>query len=532
MSKRKKVIIVGAGMAGLTAAAYLSKENIDVLLIEKNNRTGGLIHTFERDGFSFDTGPRAFINSGMVKPILNDLGIDWDVLENNISIAIEDEMVEINNLESINDYKNMLLKLYPEDAEDIETIIPVIYKLSKYTSVLYEFDNPYFVDYVSDKKVLFGTLLPWTFRLLKSLRQFDKYGMPMEDYLHSKINNQSLIDILTQFFFKSTPTYFALGYFHVYMDYFYPKHGTATLPALLHKNIIEQGGTIKLNTTIKSITPDQSTITDEDGNDYSYDHLIWAGDLKTFYHNTNCKDLPSKTMRKFNIQKEKVLEAKPAESVFISFLALDLPTSYFKERGGEHMFYSPSKEGLGQVNQKDKADILAKFDQTSKEDIKTWLHQYCERNTFEVSIPALRDASLAPEGKTGVMISCLFDYTIAKKIENAGWLSEFKQLMEDTIISLFTTSIYPNFDKHILFQTSSSPITINQVTGNANGAIVGWSFETKAPVANQLKKLAKSVATPIPNIYQASQWAYAPAGVPIAMLTGWQATQKIIKKIK
>ena len=35
--KKKKVIIVGAGMGGLTSAAYLSKDNYDVLLIEKNN---------------------------------------------------------------------------------------------------------------------------------------------------------------------------------------------------------------------------------------------------------------------------------------------------------------------------------------------------------------------------------------------------------------------------------------------------------------------------------------------------------------
>ena len=49
--KKKRVVIVGAGMAGLTAAAYLSKENYEVLLLEKNNNTGGLVNTFKRDGF-------------------------------------------------------------------------------------------------------------------------------------------------------------------------------------------------------------------------------------------------------------------------------------------------------------------------------------------------------------------------------------------------------------------------------------------------------------------------------------------------
>jgi phytoene dehydrogenase-like protein len=86
--ENKKIVIVGAGMAGLTAAAYLTRENYNVLLLDKNDRCGGLVHTFESNGFFFDSGPRAFVNSGMVKPMLKDLGIDWDFLDNNISIGM------------------------------------------------------------------------------------------------------------------------------------------------------------------------------------------------------------------------------------------------------------------------------------------------------------------------------------------------------------------------------------------------------------------------------------------------------------
>ena len=75
MAEKQKVVIVGAGMAGLTAAAYMSRENYDVLLLDKNERCGGLVSTFSKNGFAFDTGPRAFVNSGMVQPILKDLGI-------------------------------------------------------------------------------------------------------------------------------------------------------------------------------------------------------------------------------------------------------------------------------------------------------------------------------------------------------------------------------------------------------------------------------------------------------------------------
>lgn len=530
--RKEKIVIVGAGMAGLTAAAYLLKNDYDVLLLEKNDRTGGLVNTFEREGFSFDTGPRAFVNSGMVQPMLDDLEIDYEVVNNEISIAIEDQMIRIDSLSAINDYKRILLALYPESAADIEKIIKVIYKLSKDTAVLYEFDNPNFKDYTKDKKVLLTKLLPWSFKFLNSLRRFNKFNMPMEDYLKGLTDNQSLIDILTQFFFRKTPTYFALGYFYVYLDYFYPKNGTIALPQILHKRVIENGGVIQLNTRIQEVIPSQKKVIDAEGKSYEYDHLIWATDLKTLYRQIDPAGLDENTTNNLNTQSQIIESSKAAESVFIMFLAVDRPSSYFKDKSGEHMFFTPSKKGLGDTNHKGKQYLVDNFDSLSKNDVYVWLDDFCNLNTYEVSIPSLRDSSLSPEGQTGIMISCLFDYEVAEKISEAGWIDEFKTAMEDRIVKIFSQTIFEDMDKDLLFKLSTTPLTINKITGNSAGAIVGWSFETKAPVYNRLKDLPKSVLTPIPEIYQASQWAYAPAGVPIAMLTGWYATQKIMKKSK
>jgi phytoene dehydrogenase-like protein len=127
------------------------------------------------------------------------------------------------------------------------------------------------------------------------------------------------------------------------------------------------------------------------------------------------------------------------------------------------------------------------------------------------------------------MISCLLDFELVQKIEEAGHTKLFKFLMEDTIIQLFSNGIFEGLDQSVLFKFSTTPLSIMKITGNSEGSIVGWSFEKEAPVYSKLKELAKTVYTPIPNVYKASQWAYAPAGVPIAMLTAWQATQKIIK---
>lgn len=531
-TENKNIVIVGAGMAGLTAAAYLARDNYNVLLLDKNNRVGGLLNTFEKDGFFFDAGPRAFVNSGMVKPMLKDLGITADLLENKISIGIEDQLFRVDSMDTLNEYKRILVDLYPENIDDIEKIIPITEKLSEYTEVLYQFDNPNFVDVMSDKKFIFRKLIPWTFKFLNALRKFNQFSMPMEVFLKRLTNNQSLIDILTQFFFRKTPTYFALGYFYVYLDYFYPKGGTGVLAALLKEKILDLGGEIKLNKHIIAVNPSESKITDSEGDSYYYDHLIWAADLKTLYRNLDPVGLEATVTKKIETETQRILSAKGAESVYILFVGVDRPSSFFQINGGEHMFYTPTRQGLGETNQSERERIIEDFDKISRKEILDWVDDFCRLNTYEVSIPVLRDPTLAPEGKTGLMISFLFDFSIMKKIEKAGWYDEFKEIVDNRIIQIFSQTIYKDLDQDVLFKFSSTPLTINKVSGSSEGAITGWSFETEVPVVNKLKDIPKSVITPIPGVLQAGQWAYSPSGVPIAMLTGWYATQNILKQSK
>ncbi|PWU67774.1 protoporphyrinogen oxidase [Gracilibacillus dipsosauri] len=63
----KKIVIIGGGIAGLTAAFYLKKqikeENLpyEVNVIEASNRLGGKIKTERRDGFTMERGPDSFL---------------------------------------------------------------------------------------------------------------------------------------------------------------------------------------------------------------------------------------------------------------------------------------------------------------------------------------------------------------------------------------------------------------------------------------------------------------------------------------
>jgi len=56
-----RVIIIGAGVAGLATAALLTREGYDVKVLERHQSVGGRAGLLERDGFRFDTGPSWYL---------------------------------------------------------------------------------------------------------------------------------------------------------------------------------------------------------------------------------------------------------------------------------------------------------------------------------------------------------------------------------------------------------------------------------------------------------------------------------------
>ncbi len=57
MKMGKKVVVIGSGFAGLSAASNLAQKGYDVRILEKNEQAGGRARTFTQDGFVFDMGP-------------------------------------------------------------------------------------------------------------------------------------------------------------------------------------------------------------------------------------------------------------------------------------------------------------------------------------------------------------------------------------------------------------------------------------------------------------------------------------------
>ncbi len=85
----RRVVIVGGGISGLSAAYYLAKANIPSTIVERRSRLGGVIQTERVDGCVIEAGPDSFLAA---KPwamdLIRDLGLAGDVIGSNDHLRV------------------------------------------------------------------------------------------------------------------------------------------------------------------------------------------------------------------------------------------------------------------------------------------------------------------------------------------------------------------------------------------------------------------------------------------------------------
>jgi phytoene dehydrogenase-like protein len=522
-------VIVGGGVAGLTATVYLARAGQKVLLIEKNRECGGLVNTFSHNGFKFDAGVRALLDAGIIYTMLNDLGIELKVVKSRVSLGIGDEIIHIKDLGSLEDYRNLLKRFYPASAGEIDEVLRIIRRIMKHMDVLYGIDNPVFRDLKRDVGFVFRKILPWFPRFLFTVRKINRMNGPVEEYLKNIVSDRSLRDMIAQHFFKNTPSFFALSYFSLYLDYFYPLGGVGRLAEVLQEKLLKLGGEIRTETTVTGVYPDRKQVTDDHGNVYEYDNLIWAADLKRLYRITDSGALPRETRSAIEETRERFMANRGGDSVFTLFLEVDEPLESFGKIAHGHFFYTPSTRGLGETHRGELDDLLNNFAEAGKERVLDWLNRFTALNTYEISVPGLKDPALVPPGKTGMIISLLAEYNLFRKVEEAGWLEEFVREFEERILKVIAGSAYPMLKDKVTGRFSFTPLSIEKRIGSSEGGITGWAFTGAMPVVNKIQIADRSVITPIPSVYQAGQWVYSPGGVPMSILTGKLAANKALK---
>ncbi|HPL58409.1 MAG TPA: NAD(P)/FAD-dependent oxidoreductase [Flexilinea sp.] len=505
-------IVIGGGLAGLTAASFLAKEGRKVLVCEQSDQVGGLFNSFWRSGYLFDGGIKAIENSSVMMPMLAQLGLLEQVHfhPSPIALIIGGNIQVIRQFEDVVSYFRMLQEFFPSEKAGLKKILQDTKTVYDLMDGFLSFPIPFFdlpntgnearAEWFRKQGALF-TRIP---RALSLMRQ------DFRPYLEKHLNNSNLINILSDLFPDGTSVFFGLGYFRMFTDYYYPEGGIRTIPHLLSESLQNWGGEIRLNTRVENLLFDcgrASGVRLITGEEIRADYMIAAGDLRQAL-----TQLTPETMlpKKFN---RKLKDAEVSHSVFNVFLGIDRPVESLGLQGCSHVFYHPDLNGISENDRIHRPDYFRHVPQ-------------------EISVPCLQQNELAPQGKTGMMISAMTSWNY-----NGGWErepAEYESLKEKYTSDLIAglEKFIPQLNDHIEICFSATPLTIAQRTSNTKGAIMGWSYHKERTFSRgNFLQMKSSVFTPIPGLLTAGHWTYSPGGSPVAVLTGKLAAEAVLHDV-
>ncbi len=321
-----KVVVLGGGLAGLSSAYELSRNGVDVTVLEKDPEVGGLAKSFSIDGFTIDLGPHRFHTK-------------QDEIVDHLKELLGDNLVERDRISRIflmNRFFDYPLKF----SNALFTMPPLVtirimldYMLIKVKNLFSKRPDDSFESWVTNRfgytlyKIFFGEYTEKT------------WGIPCDkisaDWASQRISLLSLWDTLVKTLFKfgETPrTYIS--------RFYYPeKGGIGEICETYKRKIIENGGQIILNARAKNIILEGGKVSKVVYADGSGEKTIGCDHLFStvpFTNMVNMMDPPS--------DKDLVLHASNLKFRSIMFVFIMVNTDKISD---DHWIYLPEKYLLG-----------------------------------------------------------------------------------------------------------------------------------------------------------------------------------------
>ncbi|MFO7657253.1 MAG: NAD(P)/FAD-dependent oxidoreductase [Bacteroidales bacterium] len=475
------IIIIGAGLGGLTAGAKLAKEGKKVLLLEQHNRPGGCATTFERKEFTLEVGlhemdgPHA---KDLKVKIFRDLGLTEKV---NLLTVPEfyrfvngryDVVVPHNPEEA----ERRLVELFPDEEQGIKT---------------------YFYSVLNYRKIL-----------------ADSAGKPeknLGEFLDEIIGNEDLKLILlgNLGYFHDDPYSVSLNYYLVAQGSYYGgaasfiQGGSQKLSDALVSVIEEYGGTVKLNSLATKIIFEGNKPT---GVSYKYGRGK-STETYTDYAGEIIVNAAVPTLAKELLPEEQ--RKNLSETIRDLNIGASLLTVYFgfkktpKEIG--NTYYSTFIFDPSVVSQK---DILKNN------------HGPFETRGFTLVDYSQVDSRLAPAGK-GVGAVCCIDYTSAwEGLDRKAYLQKKAEVAETIMVRC--EKLIPGFSEAVEYVEVGTPLTVKRYTKNPEGAVYGFA-------QNPGKSSAYLSALP-ENLYIASAWGKFGGGFSGSVFSGYMTALEMLRK--
>ncbi len=495
------VIIVGAGMAGLSAGAHLASNGLKVLVLEQHHKVGGCTTNFKRGDFTFEVALHELAGGGLFQ-LMDLCGVKQKVKLYPLpdlyrSIFPGDPTVDMTMPANWKGWDDTLKKKWPEESEGVDKL----HRLS--TQVFADIMDVKDLFRYSGPKAFFKTLsvpikhpalVKWSRRTLQQLLDECFKGEDIKAVVSQfwVYYGAPIPDEIAIFSLAANEVFLTEGAWHVM--------GTSqALSNAYAERIRELGGDVKTGTLVTKIIIENGMATGvetEFGEKYTGRYVLADTDpYQLIYKLVGENNLPKSYVKK-------VKSLKPANSLFVTYLGLNIDLKKLGYKDTE-IFYNTSK------------DSVAVYNNMMKNDFKDGMVSITIYSNYG-------DPIYAPPGKSVVALLEFSDYDSWPKDYDS-----YQQMKDDKakeIIDLAAKVIPELADpKNIEVKEVMTPLTLEEFTMNYHGIPYGFYLDTK-----QWKKIP--INTPIDNLFIASSWTQSWHGVGSAQINGWMAARLIMDR--
>ena len=485
MSK-KKIIVIGGGLGGLSTGIYAQMNGYETTIYEKNPVPGGLAACWKRKDYLIDGGIH-FLTG--YKPglslynVFKEVGahkaeyVDIEIYARYIDEKSE-RVVDISS--DLGLFQSDLLSLFPEDKKKIRHFIKAIRGLSKTDISEFGFKEPMelmnTIDWIKEF---------WQNR--KALKYFvGKSMQPVKDYVKN-IHDPMFKELLLYMFLPSVPIAFLwmILSFVSQKQMGVLKRGSLDFAKKLEERFLALGGKILYNSKVSSILVEENKavgIRTEDGEEHNSDFVISANDGRTVIYE----------MLEGAYTNDKIDRRYKEWKTVVPFVCLSFGVDMeFKDE--VWMTFFKTTDPI-QVGDEEKEHVIIRF--------------------FNYS------PYFAPDGKTVIQVDLEtnWEYWFTLRKDKQKYDRAKKDLAERTIEWL--EKRYPGIKDKIEVVDVATPYTFWRYTLNEKGSYMGFLPYSDTFTSNIEKRLPG-----LEGFYMAGQWSMTTGGVQSVIYSGKHVIQ-------
>lgn len=487
--EKKKVIVIGAGLGGLSAAITLAQAGYDVAVYEKNGQIGGKLNVLKAEGYTFDLGPSILTLPHIFERLFTRSG-------RKMSDYFSIRTVRPHWRNFFQD--GMVIDLYPEpdrmaqEARKAGESTEAVAAFLQYSSRLYDLiDSGYFergLDNSRDFARFYG---------LSKFLQFDLFRT-MHGGVRRFLRTRYLRDVFDYFIkYVGSSAYRAPAFMNCLptiqfrYDLWYVDGGLYNIALGLQRLMGELGIAIHCNRLIARIEKESGRvtgITTSDGEFHAADIIVSNREVVPTYRTLLSE--PPKFIRKL----EKRLE--PACSGLILDLGLDCQ---YPQLAHHNFFFSQ--------------DQRRHFDSVFRK------KEFPSDPTIYLVAASRTDPTVAPPGCDCLKILPHIPYIDSQKPLSRDDYSRFKERVLDKLERMGLTDLR----KHIVYEHVWTPIDIQEQYASNRGSIYGV-------VSDRFRNLAfkaPAQSEKYQNLFFVGGSVNPGGGMPMVVLCGQNVASKI-----